>query len=380
MTESPVDRELSALAADGSVPGIVAGATDRRGVVYRGAFGIADVATRQPMRADAVFRIASMTKLITTIVVLQLAERGLVDLDTAFRRYFPSFRQPPVLRSFDAATLAYEASPAAREITVRELLTHTAGYGYWFLNPELNAFVGRGEPEFYNPPFLVHAPGTRFQYGISTDVLGQLLAPLTGTPLDVAFAQRVFEPLEMTDTSFEVPAEPRRLVALHRREGGRWVAASNEARGEPPRGGGGLYSTVDDYLAVLRMLLNGGRAGGRELLGRGSVAALARGQIGALPASKQTSAAPEKTADFEFMDGTQTLGFGVLIETRARPGGRAAGSYGWGGIFNTYFWVDPAAELAAVIFMQVAPFCAPICIEACERFERALYRQLRPRA
>ena len=109
------------------------------------------------------------------------------------------------------------------------------------------------------------------------------------------------------------------------------------------------------------------------------MAALARGQIGALPASKQTTAAPEKTADFEFMDGSQTFGFGVLIETRARPGGRAAGSYGWGGIFNTYFWVDPAAELAAVLFMQAAPFCAPACLEACDRFERALYRQLKLR-
>ena len=360
------------------MPGIVAGATDRRRIVYRGAFGMGNAATRP---ADARRRRVSHRfddEAITTIVVLQLAERAsLVEIDAPFRRYFPGFRQPPVLRSFDAATLAYEASPAAREITVRELLTHTAGYGYWFLNPELNAFAGRGEPEFFDPPFLVHSPGSRFQYGISTDVLGQLVAPLTGTSLDAAFAQRVFGPLEMADTSFDIPAEPRRLAPLHRREDGKWTAAGNETGGEPPRGGGGLYSTVDDYLAVLRLLLNGGRAGGKELLGGETVAALARGQIGALPASKQTTASPERTADFEFMDGSQTFGFGVLIETRARPGGRAAGSYGWGGIFNTYFWVDPAAELAAVLFMQAAPFCAPACLEACDRFERALYRQLK---
>jgi CubicO group peptidase (beta-lactamase class C family) len=127
---------------------------------------------------------------------------------------------------------------------------------------------------------------------------------------------------------------------------------------------------------LLRVLLNGGQANGRQLLSADSIRELARNQIGELPAVRQTTAAPERTADFAFMDGTQKFGFNVLVETRDRPSGRSAGSYGWAGIFNTYFWVDPAAELAGVVCMQVSPFCAPVCLAVREAFEGALYRQL----
>jgi CubicO group peptidase (beta-lactamase class C family) len=371
-----LDAVLDAATKCGSVPGVVAAVTDRSGVLYRCASGVADVATGAPMRTDAVFRIASMTKLLTSIAVLKLHERSLVDLDAPFARYFPGFRQPPVLRSFDFATRSFAVSPAATAVTVRQLLTHTSGYGYWFLNRELFELMG-AEPEYYNPPFLMSEPGTRFHYGIGTDVLGQLVQPVTGLALPAFLAAELFEPLGMRDTGYALPADPGRLAAVHAVANGSLGAQRRETQGEAPRGGGGLYSTANDYLALLRMLLNDGAVGDRRCLAETTVRMLASDQVSPLRVDRQTTAAPARTADFEFMDGSQTFGLGVLIETRARANGRTAGSYGWAGILNTYFWVDPAAGIGAVLCMQMTPFCAPACVALCRDFETALYALLR---
>ena len=370
-----VDDALRGAIDAGLAPGVVAALTDRGGVVYRGAFGLAGTASREPLRTDHVFRIASLTKLVTTIAVLMLAEEGRVALGAPFKRFIPRFRQPPVLRSFDRETLRFDAAPAARDITIHDLLTHTSGYGSWFLNEEIRALTG-AVPEFYDPPFLMSEPGTRFQYSISTDVLGQLFAPVTGQGLAEFFASRVFSPLCMRDTSYDLPREPHRLAPLHGATADGFEQRPTERQSAPPRGGAGLYSTAEDFLVVLRLLLNGGVANGQRLLVAETVAALARNQVGSLPVLRQRSALPALSDDFLFMDGTQRFGFGVLIETRARKAGRSAGSYGWGGLYNTYFWVDPAAGLGAVLMMQVSPFSRPECIEICERFERAVFSAL----
>jgi CubicO group peptidase (beta-lactamase class C family) len=160
------------------------------------------------MRLDSVFRIASMTKLITTLAVLMLHEEHGVDLDEPFARYLPEFRQPPLLTSFDSASRSYQARPAASSITIRQLLTHTSGFGYWFLSHELRALMG-GEPEYYTAPVPLHEPGTRFTYGIGTDVLGQMIRPVSGMRLEQYFEQRIFGPLGMRDTAYGLPAEPR---------------------------------------------------------------------------------------------------------------------------------------------------------------------------
>jgi CubicO group peptidase (beta-lactamase class C family) len=372
-----LDDALRAAVESGAVPGVVAALSDARGILYEGAFGRAGNA-RAALAPDTVFRIASMTKVVTSVAVMLLRDEGRLELDAPFAEYLPGYRQPPVLDAFDAATLRYGAHPAARPITIRDLLTHTAGYGYWFLNPELRALT-TGAPEYYNPPFLVHEPGARFSYGVSTDVLGQLVLPVSGLTLAQFFERRIFAPLGMAATGFTRPDEAR-LAAVH---------AANAAGGfseEPlataadgPRGGGALYSTVGDFLALTRVLLNDGASAPADvpqrtqLLEPESVAAMTRNQIGGLVAERQRSCVPQRTADFLFMDGTQKFGFGVLIETHARPSGRAAGSYGWAGIYNTYFWVDRHAGLAAAVFMQTSPFSAPSCIAVCEAFENVVY-------
>ena len=361
------------------MPGVVAAVADRARTLYRGAFGLASTALARPMRPDTVFRIASLTKVVTSVAVMMLHEQAGLELDAPFKRYFPAFRQPPVLTSFERGSRRYTTRPAARDITVRELLTHTSGYGYWFLNAELRALF-TGDPEYYDPPFVMHEPGSRFQYGIGTDVLGQLIEPVAGVPLAEFLARRIFEPLGMHDTSFALPPETR-LASLYAVGARGLEELPNERAPEGPRGGGALYSTVDDFLALLRVLLNDGAADGTRLLGADSVRALTSNQIGGLAAERQTSAAPPRTADFRFMDGTQKFGLGVLIETRDRAGGRAAGSraagsYSWAGIYNTHFWVDPRAGIAAVVFMQMSPFCAPACLDVCAAFERAVYEDL----
>jgi methyl acetate hydrolase len=415
-----VDEALAAAVDAGQAPGLVAAVTDRRGVVYRRALGLAATATGEPMRIDTVFRVASMTKLVTTVAILMLHEHGEFELDDPFAMHLPGFEQPGVLASFDAATGAYAVRDAARPVTIRDLLTHTSGYGYWFLAPELLR-VSKGIIKHFEAPFLMHDPGERFTYGIGTDVLGELVEPLSGMPLGRFVAERIAEPLGMRATGWQPPSDPRRLAALHKRSGhehgghersghehgghehgghersghersghersghehgghersgSTFAHGERETRGDDPHGGGGLYTTADDYLALLRLLLNNGAvAGGGRLLDQASVAEIGTNQIGPLWAERQTAAFHERSLDFAFLDGTQKFGFNVMVETRNRPTGRPAGSYGWGGVFNTFYWVDPEAGFAALLLMQLSPFCDPGCMHAYRAFERAIYRR-----
>ena len=325
------------------------------------------------MEIDCVFRVASMTKLVTSLAVMMLVEERRIELDGAFVDYVPGYRQPEVLEWFDANTHRYTTRPADSAITVRQLLTHTSGYGYWFLHAPLLALAG-GAPNLLEPPFLMYPPGERFVYGSSTDVLGQIIPPVTGLTLESFFAQRIFEPLGMVDTGFGIPSDPTRLVARQARRNGEFVEIENEtAVTSAATGGTGLYSTAPDFMRLLQLFLRGGVFEGRRLLATEGIAAITRNQLGNLKAEPQQRALAERSNDFIFMDGSQTFGFGVLIETRDRAAGRAAGTFSWGGIFNTYFWGDPRNDLAAVLLMQTSPFADPHSVALLEDFERGVY-------
>jgi CubicO group peptidase (beta-lactamase class C family) len=368
---------LDALLADavtaGVAPGIVAMVANSRETLYTRAAGVRTQTTQRRMEVDCVFRVASMTKLVTSLAVMMLVEEGRVDLDGAFVDYVPGYRQPEVLESFNASTRRYTTRPVESAITVRQLLTHTSGYGYWFLHAPLLALTS-GTPNLVDPPFLMYPPGQRFAYGSSTDVLGQIIAPVTGLTLEGFFAERVFKPLGMVDTGFGIPTEPARLVTRHARGDSGFVEIDNETTVlTAPTGGTGLYSTGPDYLRLLRLFLNGGMLDGGRLLAAESIAAITRNQIGDLKAEPPQGALAERSNDFIFMDGSQRFGFGVLIETRDRAAGRSAGTFSWGGVFNTYFWVDPRADLAAVLLMQTSPFADPQSVALLESFEHGVY-------
>src|SRR5690606_31148476 len=277
-----IGEALERAAAERRVPGAVAIVTDRRGGLFEAAHGSAAVRRSRPMRADTVFRIASMTKPVTSVAVLMLAEDGKLALDDPLARHLPGYRQPHVLASFDDTTGEYTVRPAKRDVTIRDLLTHTSGYGYWFLDREL-LIEAKGRVEYFNAPFLMHDPGERFSYGISTDVLGQLIEPLSGLPLARFFAERIFAPLGMTETSFDQPEDPTRAAGMHRCVDDGFERVASDTRGDAPRGGGGLHSTARDYAAFLRMLLRGGTSErGEQLVTTASVDAMTSNQSGAL--------------------------------------------------------------------------------------------------
>lgn len=370
-----VSSLLGAAVADGLVPGVVAAVADAQACRRLEACGAAATDPWRPMAADSVFRVASMTKLVTSVAVLELVDEGRVDLDATMADYVPGFVQPEVLDEFDARTGAYTTRPAVRDATVRELLSHTGGYGYWFLHEPLRIASGP-EPDLFDPPFLIDDPGRRFAYSTSTDVAGLLIEPVTGLSLDGFFEQRIFRPLGMGDTGFRLPVDRERLVHVHRRSGKGFRQLPLENRDHPVRGGGGLYSTAADYLRLLRCLLRGGELDGTRILSESAVAEISRNQIGDLEASMQRTALADRSNDFIFMDGSQKFGLGVMIETEQRRGRRAIGSFSWAGIVNTFFWVDPANELAAVLFLQLAPFASRASIDILQRFETAVYEDL----
>jgi methyl acetate hydrolase len=373
-----LDGALRKAVEDKAVPGVVAMATDRRRTLYQGAFGVADAATGRALGSDALFRIASMTKAITTTAAMQLLEQGRFGLDDPVERYLPAFARLQVLESFDGATGAYRVHPATRIATVRHLMTHTSGLGYPFTSPTVRDFKPRAGEDYPVGP-LVFEPGEQWLYGTSTDWLGKLVEAISGRPLDEYFRLRILEPLGMPDTFYNVPADKQaRLVAVHHR-GADGAIVKDDVQPPPTVnpiiGGGGLSSTASDYIRFVRMILNDGELDGVRILKADIVAAMARNQIGSLGVPALKTALPQRSDDFSFVaDGRDKWGLGFLITVDAVPGKRSAGSLSWGGIYNTYFWIDRTRGVAGVILTQFLPFADRKALALYDTFERGVYQ------
>ena len=360
------------------IPGVVAFAANRERILYRGAFGVADLETKRPMAEDTMFRIASMTKAITSIAAMQLIEQKRFTLDDPVEKYLPQFAKLQVFESFDSATGAYHLRPATKSVTVRHLLTHTSGLGYNFTSPIVRDFKPRPGEQYAVGPLLFE-PGERWLYSTSTDQLGSLVEAVSGQSLTDYFRAHIFTPLKTADTHYSVPAEKHaRLVALHRRRpDGAMVKEANQPPPTPPViiGGGGLSSTADDYLRFVRMVLNDGQLDGARIVSAETIAAMSRNEIGALGVPALKTAMPERSADFSFVaDGKDKWGLGFLIAAAATPDGPSAGSLSWGGINNTYYWIDRSRGIAGVVLMQFLPFADPKALTLYEMFQRGVYR------
>ena len=376
-----LDASLRGAVERREVPGVVALVTDRERVLYHGAFGVADVATGRPLTADALFRIASMTKPITSLALMQLVEQGRLGLDDPAEKFLPELAGLKVFDSFDAATGAYRLRPASRPATVRHFLTHTSGLAYPFTSATWRDFRPRaGETYPFGGPLLFD-PGERWHYSTSTDVVGRLVEVLSGQKLEDYFRRHIFAPLAMDDTSYTVPAaRGPRLAAQQQRAGARTDGAIELQKPQPalaiaaPIGGGGLASTASDYGRFVRMLLNGGALDGARVLAAETVALMGENHIGALTVPAHKSALP-RSADFTFIaDGRDKWGLGFLITADQVPGKRSPGSLSWGGINNTFFWIDPARGIAGVIMMQYLPFADARALAVLDLFERGAYR------
>jgi methyl acetate hydrolase len=372
-----LDDQLRKSIGDKDLPGVVAMATDRQRVLYQGAFGMADVATGRALTADALFRIASMTKAITSTAAMQLIEQGRFVLDDPVEKYLPAFARLQVLESFDGASGAYRVRPATRIATVRHLMTHTSGLGYGFTSATVRDFKPRAGEDYPVGP-LVFEPGERWLYGTSTDWLGRVVEAVSGRPLDEYFRLRILEPLGMADTFYNVPADKQaRLVAVHHR-GADGVIVKDAVQPAPTinpiSGGGGLSSTASDYIRFVRMILNDGALDGVRILRADTVEAMGRNQIGAIGVAALKTALPERSEDFSFVaDGRDKWGLGFLISVDGVAGKRSAGSLSWGGIYNTYFWIDRTRGVGGVIMAQFLPFADRKALALYDTFERGVY-------
>jgi methyl acetate hydrolase len=375
-----IDQKLREAVERKQVPGVVALVTDRKGVVYQGAFGVADVATGQPLTADSMFRIASMTKAITSTAAMQLIEQGKFTLDDPVEKYLPEMAKLPVFDSFDAKTGNYHLHITSKPMTVRHIFTHTSGLGYPFTSATLRDFKPRAGETYADGPLLFE-PGEKWWYGTSVDIVGRLVEKISGQKLEDYFRQHIFTPLKMSDTSYNVPeAKAARLVAAQQRDGERMDGAIVKQSPQPgltiaqPIGGGGLASTASDYGRLVRMLLNGGELDGARVLKAETVALMGQNHIGNVSVPALASALP-RSRDFTFVaDGRDKFGLGFMITTDHVPGKRSAGSLSWGGINNTYFWVDQNRGIAGVILMQYLPFADPAALAVHDAFERAAYQ------
>lgn len=376
--------ELSKYAASavgrGAVPGVVTLVLNRDGVLYENATGKQDVARNVDMSMDTMFRIASMTKPVTSVGIMMLVDEGKVGLDDPVAKFLPEFDKRPVIDKFNRADASYTTRPAKAPITIRHLLAHTSGLGYAFTDPTMFQLVGatkKTEPELP----LLHDPGAKWTYSAATRVLGFVIEKVSGQPLDAFLRTRIFEPLKMTDTAHAVAAgKVSRVVTVHQRKGGKLAEMPNDAKQESPvRGDGGLYSTARDYSRFLRMLLNGGTLDGAKILSPKSVALMGENHIGPIFVSTQPDANKERTKPFPIGAGKDKFGLGFQIQASdpSLAKYRSPGSLSWAGINNTHFWLDPKKQVAAIVLMQVLPFYDDDAIKVLRDIEEVVYRHLK---
>lgn len=386
-SKAQIDETLRKTSDAKEIPGVVAIAASGNDVLYHGAFGKRDLSKPDAMTLDSVFWIASMTKAVTAAGAMQLVEQGKLSLDAPIGEVLPDLAAPQVLEGFDESGEP-KLRPASKPITLRHLMTHTAGFAYNIWNGDCAQYLEKtGTPNIFScqnvalKTPIMSDPGTRWEYGINIDFVGKAVEAASGKRLDAYLRDHMFGPLGMNDTAFKITDDMRqRLVATHARgEDGSLAPIPFEIEQNPEfhMGGGGLYGTAGDYIKFTQMILNKGRGNGNQVLKPETVALMGQNHIGDLTISKMTTVAPMYTNDVDLSpDMVKKWGLSFLINNAKTPEGRSAGSLAWAGLANTYFWIDPARDVCGVILMQVLPFVDAKCLEAFAGFERGVYAGL----
>ena len=368
------------------VPGVVAMITDRDGNLYEGSAGERAAGSGVPMTTDSVFALFSTTKAITGTAVLQCVEEGLLDFDAPASKYVPEIGELEVLEGFGAGGEPILRKPK-RDITTRMLMLHTAGFGYDFFNESYNRLsqehgqpsVITGSKAALRTPLLFD-PGEKWEYGTSVDWAGQVVESIRGQRLGDVMGERIFEPLGMTDTAFSMtPSMKERLAPIHQREsdGSLTPLIGFELPAEPEvhMGGHGLHGTVGDYMKFIRMWLNDGVGMHGRVLAEDTVARAVRngldGQhVGALP-----GVIPTLSNDAEFFPGVaKGWAYSFMVNKETAPTGRPAGSLGWAGLANLYYWIDRENGVGGFWATQILPFVDAGSIGGYLDFESSVYR------
>ncbi len=380
-----IDKVLRDAVDSGGVPHVAAIAADRDGVIYQGSAGPREAGQSDPVTVDTLFRIMSMTKMPCTVAALQQVEQGNLDLDAAVADYCPEFAEIQVLTGFDGDTPVLR--PPARQVTIKNLITHTSGLGYWFFNPQLVRWeevtgvpnVVAGSRASFTAPMLAD-PGEAFNYGINIDWLGKVVEAVTGVGLDVAIKQGITGPLGMDQTTFLMNdgQRPNSTPVHVKAEDGTWMSIGEILNQEPDwwAGGHGLYGPPSDYIKFQRALLRGGELDGTRILRSSTVDEAFRNQIGDLDFPAELSTVdPASTCDFAAGPGFK-WGYGLLLNTSDIPGMRRAWSGAWAGLCNTQFWVDRTTGICGSIYSSFLPFVTPEAVKLYNDFERTLYASL----
>ena len=380
---SRIDAMLRAATRAGELPGVVALAANENDILYEGIFGSRRLHAEPAMTRDTVFRVASMVKPITSVAALQLVEQDKLSLDAPVPDIDPDLGAPQVLDGFDAKGLP-QLRPAKRPVSLRDLLTHTAGFTYRLWDAKAVRYaksiglLPRARRTQAPRTPLMFDPGERWQYGTSIDWVGRIVELISGEPLDVYFRKHIFDPLGMHDTAFVIsPQQREREASVHRREPNGSLQPQpleRQSARQSFSGGGGIYSTAPDYLTFVRMLLRGGSLNGVRMLRPDTVALMGQNQIGEIEAGVLKTTVPSLSNDVNFFPGISCKwGFGHMINMQAVPKGRGAGSLTWGGLLNTYYWIDPGTHVAAVFMTQMLPFADDHTLRVYRQFERGIY-------
>lgn len=361
-----IDKVLQEYIDKQQVAGSVAIIVKNGKIVYYKGFGSDDWDTKTSLKKDAIFRIASQTKAITSTAAMILFEEGKFLLDEPVSKYIPSFKKPQIIDKFNEKDSSYTTKPAKSEITIRQLLTHTSGIGYPSIGSKESAAIyakndipsGIGAPNYKLADVitrlgkmpLVHEPGERWTYGLNCDVLGYLVEIWSGKPLNEFFQERIFEPLGMKDTYFYLPENKKnRLAKLYTQDkDGKTIMAESrpgfdndypKANGTFYAGGAGLTSTALDYAIFLQSFINGGQYNGKRILSPATVYLMTQNQIGDLNTGRNKFG----------------LGFSITTEKEAARIPVSVGTFDWGGIFGTTYWADPKDKIVALLMTQKYP-------------------------
>ncbi len=377
---SRIDNMLKQGIDSGWIAGAVGFIARDGQIVYDKAFGVNDIEKKSLMKRDDIFRIASQTKAITSVAVMTLFEQGKFLLDDPISKYIPEFVHPKVVDKFNEKDSSYTTIPANREITIRDLLTHTSGIDYAGIGSKnmraiyakadipggfgANMILGEKMRALGKLP-LVHQPGERFTYGLNVDVLGYLVEVISGESLDKYFYNHIFEPLGMNDTYFYLPeSKYDRLVKVITEDKDRHLANFTGdfvkyplTKGTYFSGGAGLSSTIKDYAIFLQMMLNGGEYNGRRILAKRTVELMTCNQIGELNVGRDKFG----------------LGFQITTEYGQARLGVTEGSFAWGGYFGTIYWADPKEHLVCLLFINQSPLSHS---ELQDKFRALVYQAL----
>jgi methyl acetate hydrolase len=373
------------------VPGVVAMVTDRHRNIYEGAAGKRRLDRNADMTTDSVFAIFSTTKAITGTAVLQLVEEGKLDLDAPAKSYAPDIGELKVIEGFDDKGEPKLRAPK-RDVTTRMLMLHTGGFGYDFFSQTYNRLAQeKGQPSVITASKaalmtpLLFDPGDKWEYGTNLDWCGQVVEGITGKRLGEVFKERIFLPLGMADTTFEISdAIRQKLAGMHARNADASLTPMDfelPAAPEVHMGGHGLYSTVGDYMRFIRMWLNDGNGEHGRVLNAATVRMAEKNHLGDKKVTALPGVIPSLSNDAEFFPGqSKSWALSFMVNDEEAPTGRPAGSLGWAGLANLFYWIDRKNGFGGYWATQILPFGDAVSFVGYLNFEGAFYKSLKQRA